>query len=778
VRWAPTLKGRDVAGALDNLRVVDFGHYYAGPLTAVMLADQGADVIHVDGPHVSVDDPADAFLNHGKRRITLDLTTDADREVALDLIRGSDVVVENFRPGVMERLGLGWEAVQAIAPHVVYCSLPGFAADDPRAGVPAWEGVVDAASGNCRLRAGEEPPGWDTARPTYSAVPVASNFAAFLAALGIVTALTERLRSGLGQRIEVPLFNAVFEAVGDAGSYVTAQGLPPKPNLRTNGSGTFRCGDGRYVQFNPLGSTSRFMVWFLHAAGVTQWTADGLTDGARLQSEPGLGTELSRRIAELMLTRSAAEWEDLAANAGVPLAMIRTSAEWLANDHARASEAVVCRQDPLLGETWMAGLPVQTTGTPAEPTGPRHLPDADREEILAELAAGGRSPKLPAPAKDGSRRPPYDGLRVIDLTQILAGPSSGRLLAEFGADVVKINYPKRWVGAHGIVNRGKRSVLIDVESPEGQEMFWALVDQADVVVQNFPYGTAERYGIGYDHVRARKPDIVYVSVSCYGYAGPWRSRRGYETQGQAATGIVERVGTPEHGPGVLGPYNLLDYGTGVMAAFGGALGIYRRAVDGTGQHVYASLAQTGTYQQAPFLLDFAGKRWDEPRGPGALGTGPLQRFYQAADGWFFLGARGAQLADVSAIVGLPEVPTTGVEQLLEERFLTGDTAHWVDRLTAAGIGAHRLVELDEMMVDPWARAHGLSVVQDTDEAGEVTMPGIAMTLSATPPQVGRVGRPGEDAAAVLAEVGLADSVERFEQAWALQTTHLPLAWTK
>jgi crotonobetainyl-CoA:carnitine CoA-transferase CaiB-like acyl-CoA transferase len=764
-----------VPGPLEDIRVIDFGHYVAGPLTAVMLADQGADVIHVDNPYRPTQhDPADAFLNHGKRRITLYLTTQQDRAVALDLVRGADVLVENFRPGVMDRLGLGWDTVREAAPAVVYCSLPGFGGDDPRANLPGWEGVIDAATGNCRMRAGEEPPGWDTSRPTYSAVPIASNFAAFLAAFGIVTALTERLRSGRGQRIEAPLYNAMFEAIGDAGCYVNSRGLPPQPRLRGNGSGTFRCGDGRYIQFNPLGASFRFMTWFLHAAGVAEWTADGLTSAARLRADPSLGAELTRRIEQLLLTRPAAEWEELAAAAGVPLCMIRTSAEWLANDHARASQEVLCRDDPMLGRTWMAGRPVHTTGTPAGITGPRRLPDADRDQILAELASQ-RPPHRP-PSTGRDRPAPYHGLRVVDLTQILAGPSSGRLLAEFGADVVKVNAPKRPVSAHGIVNRGKRSVLIDIEATEGQEIFWKLVEQADVIVQNFPFGTADRYGIGYEHVRARRPDIIYVSVSCYGYAGPWRSRRGYETQGQAVTGILERAGG-DHGPAVLGPYNLLDYGTGVMAAFATSLGIYRRAVDGTGQHIYTSLAQTGTYHQASFLLDYAGKRWDEPRGPQALGTGPLQRFYQADDGWFFLGASAAQSADVRAVTGTTQVPNDDLERSLVERFATGPVARWVEAFTSVGIAAHRVVELADLMVDQWSREHGLSVVQVTEEAGEVTLPGIAMTLSATPARLGRAaGRPGEDASDVLADVGLADSIDRFEKAWVLQATDLPYAW--
>src|SRR5215471_9088739 len=184
-------------GALTGVRVVDFGHYIAGPLAATMLADQGADVIHVDppgGPRWKSD--ADAFLQRGKRRISLDLKTLHDKDTAQRLIDTADVVIENFRPGVMQRLGLGNQAVTKRNPRLIYCSIPGFAADDPRADMQAWEGVLHAATDNCIPRAGEEPPDWDWSRPFYSAVPLASNFGAFLGATGIVMALIARRRSG------------------------------------------------------------------------------------------------------------------------------------------------------------------------------------------------------------------------------------------------------------------------------------------------------------------------------------------------------------------------------------------------------------------------------------------------------------------------------------------------------------------------------------------------------------------------------------------------------
>ena len=758
-----------MAGPLEGIRVVDFGHHVAGPLVAVMLADQGADVIHVDAPGSrAAERPADAFFNRGKRRITLDLTEPGDLDVALRLAARADVLVENFRPGVMTRLGLGWERLRDTAPWLVYLSLPGFAPDDPRAGVRAWEGVVDAATGNCRLRPGEAPDGWDESVPTYSAVPVASNFAAFLGAVGVVAALVERHRSGLGQHVSVPLFDAMFEAIGDAGAYVNAWGMAPPRAIRSNGSGTYACAGGGHVQFNPIGATRRFVDWFLRAADRPEWIDETHETDADL---------LRRRLTTLFATRTAQEWEDLGRAAGVPLARVRTAEEWLETPHARDSGAVVRLDDPRLGPTLMAGAALDVGDGLGPAHHPRHLPDEDRDDILRELATP--APDRPQPT-GAPRRRPLAGLRVLDLTQILAGPTSGRILAELGADVVKVNAPGRTIFAHGVVNRGKRTVLLDVRDQPGQDVFWQLVDDAEVVLQNFPPGTAERYGIGYEQVHARKPDVVHVAVSCYGGTVPGR---GYETQGQATTGLMARAGGPDWRPAVLGPYNLLDYGTGVLAAFGAVLGIHHRTVTGEGLRVRTSLAQAGTYHQAAFLLKHArGAPGREPAGPAARGQTPLQRFYRARDRWFYLGATLADLHRLTEVAGFAVPRGRSLDVLqprLDAAFTKRTAREWVTVLRAMGIGAHEVVDLAELMTDPLVRARGLSVTQVSAEVGEVTMPGIAMTMSATGPRIGAPVAPaGADAVEVLDRIGLGAAVTDLEAWGALQTTGLPHGWRR
>jgi crotonobetainyl-CoA:carnitine CoA-transferase CaiB-like acyl-CoA transferase len=484
---------------------------------------------------------------------------------------------------------------------------------------------------------------------------------------------------------------------------------------------------------------------------------------------------LHARLRELFVTRSAAAWEDIGNRAGAAIGWVRTVAEWIRTPHARELGAVVQLDDPELGLTWMAGLPVRLTGSPGVPQGPRRWPDADHAEIVAELDRLPPRPLLEAPEPDLAH--PLQGLQVIDLCLALAGPTCGRLLHEFGAEVIKVQQPNAGIG--GYLNRGKRSLLLDLRAAGARQVFWRMVDTADIVLENFAPGTADRLGIGYDEVRARRPGMVYTSISCYGQIGPWRGHRGWERQGQAVTGIMERTGTI---PAILGPYNLVDIGTGVLGTFATALGIYHRQRSGTGQHVQASLCQTATYHQIPYMLDYKGVVANEPRGYEALGTSPLNRFYQAQDRWFFMAAKPEEASRLSAVTGLQVddgdwLDAGKVEARLEAGFVQAPASVWVERLRQVGIAAHEKVTVAELMVNPSVRARGLSVTQPVEGVGDATMPGLSVHLSGTPMRLGdRCHRPGADGPAILAALGLADKLEGLEQAWVVRTRDLPPAW--
>jgi len=727
-------------GALAGIRVIDFGQYIAGPMAAMLLADHGADVIRVDPPGGPRWNPSgNATWNRNKRSIVLDLKQDADRETARRLIAGADVVIENFRPGVMDRLGVGAEAMTAANPRLIYCSLPGFGSSDPRAQVKAWEGVLGAATGAYR------PSRATNGRPVFTVIPYSSAYAAFLCAVTVAMTLNERERSGLGQRVEIPLFDATFSVVGARGLLVNGK---PEAEPAFNWSRQLPCKDGRWIMY--VANNKRFEA-FIKSIGMDKWRDAQLPPA-----------ELAQKYDEVMRTRTAKEWEDIIAEIGSEGVICHTSAEWLQHPQALESKIVADYNDPELGAFRGPGINARLSVTPGSVRTPRPKTNAHRDEILGELAA--RKAAVSAPAGGEALRSALQGVKVVDLCIILAGPTCGRTMAEFGADVIKIDSPHvRTVARHNDINRAKRSILVDLKTAEGLDIFWKLVDQADVVLQNFRGGVAERLGIDYERVRARRPDIVYGSMNTFGHVGPFADRPGHEQLGQAVTGMQVRYGSAKP---ATAPFAANDYGTGLMACYAVALALLHRRRTGQGQFVDSALAYTATMLQSALLQDYKGKQWNEPHGQEATGTGPLDRLYQAADGWLFLAARDGELARCPLLADLAGRSGADLERALEERMRSRDAAGWVDALTRAGIGTHRVVpSLVDLMTDPLVVARGLAVTRDHEGFGPITTTAPGMRLSRTPVTVGRpAAKPGSDAASVLAEIGMAGDLERLIRA--------------
>lgn len=760
-----------MGGALDGLRVLDLGQYVAGPLVAMILADQGAEVLRIDppgGPRWQV--AGNAVLQRGKRSLQVDLGGEAGRARVRRLADTADVLVENFRPGVMDRLGLGPDELTRANTGLVYCSLPGFGSDDPRAQVAGWEGVVEAAAGVYSptwLNPGDE--------PSFSAIPVSSNFAAFIAANCVVAALIARHRWGTGQRIEVPLFDATFEALGMFGQRLTPdQSLP----MHAASNADYQCGDDRWVRLVLL--APRHLRWFVErflppepgAPTRAGAAADPMADNAVLAAQPELAARLKQRIAALLRTRPAAEWDrDLNAH-GIPVAVHEPTVHWLREDEqARAVRAVVPLTDPVHGETVQAGFPLSMSRTPPRVTHPRQTADVAEWETAGPPAAAGTPGWTAGDPAAGA----LSGVRVLDLTQVWAGPTAGRILGELGAEVVKVNDPDNWMLGHLLVNSGKRTTLVDLTCPDGLEVVRSLVPTAQVLMHNFAADTADRLGLGESAVRSQREDLVYASLSCYGYVGPRGGQRGWEPLGQTPTGMMLRAG------GVApraASFAVCDYGSGHLLALGILLGLYHALRTGEGQHVQSSLVQAGTYHQVPWMIDFPGRVWDEPAGRDAAGWGPLDRMYRAADRSFYV-AGADDCGRLWAVEGLHDLQGTtedGLEAALCERFATAPAQVWVARLVAGGVPASICRTVEEVMGDPLSQARGLSIVRDHPGIGAVRSIGPGARMTGTPVRPGRaVGLPGADTAAVLAELGLAGRYPQLLAAGAVADRLAPSA---
>ncbi len=731
------------ASALNGIRVIDLGQYIAGPLAAMLLGDFGADVIRVDPPGgPRFDTPANATWNRNKRSIALDLKQSADRDIALRLIDSADVLIENFRPGVMARLGLGPSEMTARNARLVYLSLPGFRADDARAAMPAWEGLLGAATGCFSSN-----PLLKLEHPVYNCLPIPSIFGALWGAVTAVAALNERERSGIGQIIEAPLYAAAFSAF--SGKAMRVHGKPERPALST-----FRhvlCKDGKWFLYVPRDMhklLARDFGFEIPAAGIH-------------------APEVMRRTEEIFTTRTTGEWEAYCANCEIEGSTCTTTLEWIHHPLARASGAVQEYHDPVLGTFSGLGLPVRMSETPAAVRAPRPRLDAHREEILTELSALSARRSGPGTATEAALRTglrgAFEGVRVLDLGVILAIPSCGRTLVEFGADVIKIDSPHRNpVPWHNDVNRGKRSLLLDLKTPAGLEIFWRLLENADVVLENFRTGVADKLGIGYQAVRARKPDIIYCSINAYGQTPGDAERPGREVLIQALTGMQTRYGGTKP---AQNPLNATDYGTGLGAALGIALALLHRSRTGQGQYVTGALIYSGTLLQSSLLQDYAGKQWNDPGGLDCRGRGPLYRAYQASDGWVFMAAQDDDLPRCPVLANAASLHGEPLERTLETHFRERTVAAWETLLGGAGIAAHRvLLDFASVMQDPAAMAQGLSLTRQHPGQGLITTNGPGIRLSRTPLTPGRpTPMPGTDAASILAEIGMLEDLDRLVQ---------------
>ncbi|MBQ6671506.1 MAG: CoA transferase [Firmicutes bacterium] len=736
---------KEKTGPLKGLRVIDFGQYIAGPAAAMILADYGADVIHIDppgGPRWN-DYDVNAVLMRGKRNISLDLKDLKDREIALKLIDTADIVIENFRPGVMDRLGLGWEECHKRDPQLVYCSLPGFSKDDKkRREWQGWEGIVSADGG---LYNGRDPVNGEWIR--FDALPLASLFAAVIACHSIIAALIVREKSGQGQYVESSLYDACFEVDSTRGVDKQVPMLPgglTRPKDMANGSLITRmmikypCKDGRYIQITPPPRGYR-------AICTTFFPKEWFTEGPPANAE--------EIVKEVMLTKTMKEWEEYCqTELGAGVASSLTSEEWMHEAHAQDSRTVIHVDDPVLGETLQPGVPaLMLRSGDCAGAEPRHAPDADREEILSEL----KSPAKKKKYGDGPVEPPLKGIKVLDLSQVVAGPTAGRIFAEYGAEVLKINNPRLLdnftaLAGYETQYNGKKTIFLDLKSEEGKAVMEDLIREYDVFHCNFAQAAYQHLHYTEEELLARNPRMILSQINIHSLGGGREWYRGHEDLGEAITGMSVRYS------GTYRPQTLsllvLDHLTGQMSVLGVLLALYDRMLTGKPQRTQSCLSRSSTWAQIPFMLSYKGKVWDEPAGPKATGYGPLNRIFKACDKEFFL------CADVDELRKVPELKELSDDEnaaakALESIFAGKEREYWLSTLRENGISVSpcRLFKL-EFAGDEYAFERGIAKVEDHPGIGTLRTTHCGPRMSLTPPKPCYPSHmPGMDTEEFLAE---------------------------
>jgi crotonobetainyl-CoA:carnitine CoA-transferase CaiB-like acyl-CoA transferase len=356
-----------------------------------------------------------------------------------------------------------------------------------------------------------------------------------------------------------------------------------------------------------------------------------------------------------------------------------------------------------------------------------------------------------------------DGIRIVDFSQQMAGPACTMLLADFGAEVIKVEPlegegSRRWgvarfgeggqfSGLFVALNRNKASVTIDLKAPEGQKAIRELLATADVVLENYRPGVADRIGVGYAQVKQIKPDIIYCSISGFGQTGPLRDRSGLDMLLQAYAGHMSITGE-EGRSSIRTGTSPIDLLTGAHAAYAIMLALRVREQTGEGQQIDTSLYDTAVHMVSHYIGDYTGGGGAPAKiGPYFAFLAPYGMFW-GRDREFYLGADSRSFAPFCKAIGRPDLSEnplflTNVDRLrnrdalhaeLMPLFATQDAQYWVDICMQLGIPTSLVETLPEVIEQPQAAARELVIATGYDD---VKIAGIPIKLSGTPGTIRR-----------------------------------------
>jgi len=385
---------------------------------------------------------------------------------------------------------------------------------------------------------------------------------------------------------------------------------------------------------------------------------------------------------------------------------------------------------------------------------------------------------------------PLEGIKVIELAQIMAGPTCGMLLADMGADVIKVeklpggddtrSYTEPSIrgesAAFMVLNRNKRGIAVNLKTPGGLEVVKRLLADADVVTENYRKGTLERLGLGYGVLQALNPRLIYCAISGYGRTGPYADKPGFDLILQGFAGIMSVTGEPGRQP-VKSGTSIADINAGILAALGICAALQARARTGRGQIVETSLMEAALqqmYWQA--AIHFATGVSSGPTGSAHILTAPYQAF-PTADGWINIGgANQANWERIARTIGRPELvddarfKTNGdrmknleaLVPLIAERTRTRSSAEWVREFEAAGVPVGPINKIGDVLGDPQVKARDMVVEVEHSRVGKTPAIGLPIKFSETPGNVRR-GAPvlGEHTEQVLTALGY--SASRIEE---------------
>ena len=710
------VRGSILTTALEGIRILDLTRGPAGGLATMILADFGAEVIVIDGPHEDplLDLPASPMWRRGKALVSLNLNESDDLNQFHDLCAGSDVLVCNWRPAALEKKNLDFEALHQRHPHLILSHLTGFGGSGPKANYPGYEHIVAAAAGRMQVFEGIV----DRPGPVFSALQVGIHACAQSPASGILAALLERGSQGQGRLVETSLIQGMLPY--EMGIMIGAQfpehfselfagtdnSEPPMPSLYYHPT---QAGDGKWVQFGNL--LPHLFDNFLLVTDLMDVVADPDFEPKQLLL---LDPEKHEAFRERMLSRiqekPASEWIDLCIeNGGVVATTYQTTQQALHDPDIVANGHILETPDGGL----QLGPLARLTKTPGQP-GPKAR---ENDDLVQRWQATPR----PKPTIQAPTEAPLKGIKVVEIATIIAAPLGCSFLADMGAEVIKIE-PVGGDPFRGLlmglgsarVNAGKRSIGLNLKSEQGKEIILDLVKTADVLIHNFRPGVPERLGIGYEAISAINPKIIYLQSNGYGPDGPGALRPStHPIPGAAMGGVAYQMG--EKLPTQVQDMESLrlwtkrlmranevnpDPNTAMVVCTSVMLGLMARQSTGEGQQVLMDMFGANAYANHDDFLSYPGKQPRSIADDLMHGLSATYRLYECdKTEWIFLALvnknekeaffnilseNGIDVAELAK-----ETDELNLAKTLEGIFKAKTASEWENLLAPRGVGCVR-----------------------------------------------------------------------------------------
>ncbi|UGQ11599.1 CoA transferase [Yinghuangia sp. ASG 101] len=762
-----------MAGPLDGLVVVDATWGMPGGITGMLLADYGARVVKVERPGTGpvVGANLRKVLDRGKWSVRADPATPRGRERIDALLADADVFLESFGRGRAAELGLDHAALSARHPHLVCASITGYGDDGPLADRPGYEALLNARLGmTAEQRAHRD-------GPIFLGHPTVSYGTGFVTAIGVLAALRARKLGGRGQQVSTSLLDGMLTLAAmnwwwnekDI-SYLARSGKTAGFGRTRLITDPFRCADGEYLIPHTGGPGSFKRMMDLLGFGDRVQTVDGPEMQVPLDDdELVVARDL---VPQAFRTRPRQEWLDLFHAADIAALPVLRPEEVFEDDQVRHAGVAVDLADPDHGVVRQIGPVIRFGASPAGIPAPAPRV-GEHDDRTGEVA---RDPKW-RPAAEAAVKAPLEGIRVVDFSSYFATGFGSRLLADLGADVVKVEPlsgdQMRPLGdLFEASQRGKRGIAVDMRTPEGQRIARELAAGADVVMVNYRPGKAEKIGLGYEQLKRLNPRLIYAYLPGFGSTGP---KSGLKSFAPLVSGLVglNFAGAGEGNPPVRRVMGNEDQYNGLLGAVSVLLALTHRDNTGEGQYVESPQLHSSLFVRSELAVDGAGQPV-----PGLVldadqnGFSPLYRLYRTSDGWVVIAVFGdAHFTSLVRALGRPELAAderfrddaarlahaAELAAELEPRFASLTEQEAFDRLDAEGVPVEIPRDapvMPELLWEEWATDSGRVVEHHHPEYGWSREVGTTIHLSETP-AVFRGPSPalGQHTREVLAELG-------------------------